>query len=175
MAIWERACSVYFVAVALLFLEVRSLATVAVPSFAPAASSIVVSLASTGPVGITLDVLALKQLHSWYHGVTGLERRNFKPLVTIVGAVPIVVGADVDALTWDCWKPILHDTSVAPSRGRLLTDVLNDPAVSEFIVGNSSVFVRNRWNESWRIDPVILPWGQIAAHAFPSTSFFQPA
>eukprot|EP00928_Gymnodinium_smaydae_P021941 TRINITY_DN1859_c1_g1_i3.p1 TRINITY_DN1859_c1_g1~~TRINITY_DN1859_c1_g1_i3.p1 ORF type:complete len:226 (-),score=39.26 TRINITY_DN1859_c1_g1_i3:315-992(-) len=79
----------------------------------------------------------------------------------------LLVGADADAfaVTWDCWKPMVHETSSAPSRGRLLNDLLNDPAISEYHVGRESVFVRNRWNESWRIDPVILPWGQVAAHA----------
>eukprot|EP00928_Gymnodinium_smaydae_P070960 TRINITY_DN5467_c1_g1_i4.p1 TRINITY_DN5467_c1_g1~~TRINITY_DN5467_c1_g1_i4.p1 ORF type:complete len:231 (-),score=40.45 TRINITY_DN5467_c1_g1_i4:311-1003(-) len=79
----------------------------------------------------------------------------------------VVVGAEAEAsaVTWDCWKPILHEKSTAPSRGRLLQDILNDPAISDYSVGNHSVVVRNRWNESWRIDPVVLPWGQMAAHA----------
>eukprot|EP00928_Gymnodinium_smaydae_P070959 TRINITY_DN5467_c1_g1_i3.p1 TRINITY_DN5467_c1_g1~~TRINITY_DN5467_c1_g1_i3.p1 ORF type:complete len:225 (-),score=38.06 TRINITY_DN5467_c1_g1_i3:233-907(-) len=79
----------------------------------------------------------------------------------------VVVGAEAEAsaVTWDCWKPILHEKSIAPSRGRLLLDILNDPAISDYSVGNHSVVVRNRWNESWRIDPVVLPWGQVAAHA----------
>eukprot|EP00928_Gymnodinium_smaydae_P070961 TRINITY_DN5467_c1_g1_i5.p1 TRINITY_DN5467_c1_g1~~TRINITY_DN5467_c1_g1_i5.p1 ORF type:complete len:225 (-),score=36.87 TRINITY_DN5467_c1_g1_i5:311-985(-) len=79
----------------------------------------------------------------------------------------VVVGAEAEAsaVTWDCWKPILHEKSIAPSRGRLLLDILNDPAISDYSVGNHSVVVRNRWNESWRIDPLVLPWGQVAAHA----------
>eukprot|EP00928_Gymnodinium_smaydae_P062696 TRINITY_DN464_c0_g1_i2.p1 TRINITY_DN464_c0_g1~~TRINITY_DN464_c0_g1_i2.p1 ORF type:complete len:256 (+),score=31.12 TRINITY_DN464_c0_g1_i2:84-851(+) len=90
-------------------------------------------------------------------------------IITAVGAGigVIVVGAEVgaSAVTWDCWKPILHESSAAPSRGRLLSDLLNDPLINDYHVGSHSVFVRNRWNESWRIDPVILPWGQVAAHA----------
>eukprot|EP00928_Gymnodinium_smaydae_P016972 TRINITY_DN1644_c0_g1_i1.p1 TRINITY_DN1644_c0_g1~~TRINITY_DN1644_c0_g1_i1.p1 ORF type:complete len:214 (+),score=20.31 TRINITY_DN1644_c0_g1_i1:38-679(+) len=74
-------------------------------------------------------------------------------------------GANASAVTWDCWKPMLHDTSTAPSRGRLLTDLLNDPVIDDFRIESHVVFVRNRWNESWRIDPVTLPWGQVAAHA----------
>eukprot|EP00928_Gymnodinium_smaydae_P001204 TRINITY_DN10450_c0_g2_i1.p1 TRINITY_DN10450_c0_g2~~TRINITY_DN10450_c0_g2_i1.p1 ORF type:complete len:234 (-),score=31.99 TRINITY_DN10450_c0_g2_i1:245-946(-) len=88
-------------------------------------------------------------------------------LLLALGA--IVVGAQADpvavAVSWDCWKPILHETSLAPSRGRPLMDILNDPAVVDSQVGTHSVFVRNRWNESWRIDPLILPWGQLVAHA----------
>eukprot|EP00928_Gymnodinium_smaydae_P016974 TRINITY_DN1644_c0_g1_i3.p1 TRINITY_DN1644_c0_g1~~TRINITY_DN1644_c0_g1_i3.p1 ORF type:complete len:204 (+),score=11.58 TRINITY_DN1644_c0_g1_i3:38-649(+) len=74
-------------------------------------------------------------------------------------------GANASAVTWDCWKPILHEESTAPSRGRSLADLLNDPLVVDFQVGGDAVFLRNRWNESWRIDPFILPWGQVAAHA----------
>eukprot|EP00928_Gymnodinium_smaydae_P016976 TRINITY_DN1644_c0_g1_i6.p1 TRINITY_DN1644_c0_g1~~TRINITY_DN1644_c0_g1_i6.p1 ORF type:complete len:223 (+),score=26.89 TRINITY_DN1644_c0_g1_i6:154-822(+) len=86
--------------------------------------------------------------------------------LTVFG-LALVVGADADAsaVTWDCWKPMLHEKSTAPSRGRLLTDLLNDPAISDYHIGHDSVLVRNRWNESWRIDPLILPWGQVAAHA----------
>eukprot|EP00928_Gymnodinium_smaydae_P059363 TRINITY_DN4266_c1_g3_i1.p1 TRINITY_DN4266_c1_g3~~TRINITY_DN4266_c1_g3_i1.p1 ORF type:complete len:197 (-),score=23.13 TRINITY_DN4266_c1_g3_i1:50-640(-) len=83
----------------------------------------------------------------------------------------LTVGADVagnaSEATWDCWKPMLHDESTAPSRGRLLADILNDPAISDHSIGRHAVFVRNRWNESWRIDPVVLPGGQLAAHASP--------
>eukprot|EP00928_Gymnodinium_smaydae_P026051 TRINITY_DN2055_c0_g4_i2.p1 TRINITY_DN2055_c0_g4~~TRINITY_DN2055_c0_g4_i2.p1 ORF type:complete len:207 (+),score=1.63 TRINITY_DN2055_c0_g4_i2:68-622(+) len=84
----------------------------------------------------------------------------------------MVIGADVreDTVTWDCWKPILRETSSAPSRGRLVADILHDPAVRDVRIENHSVLVRNRWNESWRIDPVLLPWGQVAAHASPHHS-----
>eukprot|EP00928_Gymnodinium_smaydae_P080095 TRINITY_DN6387_c0_g1_i1.p1 TRINITY_DN6387_c0_g1~~TRINITY_DN6387_c0_g1_i1.p1 ORF type:complete len:242 (+),score=20.83 TRINITY_DN6387_c0_g1_i1:103-726(+) len=86
-------------------------------------------------------------------------------LVLALGAIVVGAQADSVAVSWDCWKPILHETSLAPSRGRLLLDILNDPAIVDAQVGSRSVFVRNRWNESWRIDPFVLPWGQVAAHA----------
>jgi len=28
-----------------------------------------------------------------------------------------LLGADTDGLSWDCWKPVLHDKSTAPSSG----------------------------------------------------------
>eukprot|EP00928_Gymnodinium_smaydae_P080880 TRINITY_DN6449_c0_g1_i1.p1 TRINITY_DN6449_c0_g1~~TRINITY_DN6449_c0_g1_i1.p1 ORF type:complete len:216 (-),score=24.26 TRINITY_DN6449_c0_g1_i1:240-887(-) len=79
----------------------------------------------------------------------------------------LTVGAEADgvAVTWDCWKPILREKKTAPSRGRLLADILNDPVVDDYRIEADTVFLRNRWNESWRIDPLILPWGQVAAHA----------
>eukprot|EP00928_Gymnodinium_smaydae_P083669 TRINITY_DN668_c3_g1_i4.p1 TRINITY_DN668_c3_g1~~TRINITY_DN668_c3_g1_i4.p1 ORF type:complete len:217 (-),score=28.39 TRINITY_DN668_c3_g1_i4:258-908(-) len=87
--------------------------------------------------------------------------------LSTLGVGMITVGADANgyAVTWDCWKPILHEKSTAPSRGRLLMDLLNDPVVDDFRVESDAVFLRNRWNESWRIDPIVLPWGQVAAHA----------
>eukprot|EP00928_Gymnodinium_smaydae_P000971 TRINITY_DN1035_c0_g1_i1.p1 TRINITY_DN1035_c0_g1~~TRINITY_DN1035_c0_g1_i1.p1 ORF type:complete len:226 (+),score=28.44 TRINITY_DN1035_c0_g1_i1:62-739(+) len=92
---------------------------------------------------------------------------NPSVLLPLFGAGAVVVGAEAgaSAVTWDCWKPILHETSLAPSRGRLLTDILSDPVISDYKFDDHAVFVRNRWNESWRIDPVLLPWGQLAAHA----------
>eukprot|EP00928_Gymnodinium_smaydae_P081577 TRINITY_DN6506_c0_g3_i1.p1 TRINITY_DN6506_c0_g3~~TRINITY_DN6506_c0_g3_i1.p1 ORF type:complete len:227 (-),score=22.88 TRINITY_DN6506_c0_g3_i1:349-954(-) len=92
---------------------------------------------------------------------------SYVKLAKFVLSMGVVVGAEADgsAVTWDCWKPILHETSTAPSRGRLLVDILNDPLINDYNIGNHSVHVRNRWNESWRIDPVVLPWGQVAAHA----------
>eukprot|EP00928_Gymnodinium_smaydae_P062698 TRINITY_DN464_c0_g1_i4.p1 TRINITY_DN464_c0_g1~~TRINITY_DN464_c0_g1_i4.p1 ORF type:complete len:259 (+),score=40.60 TRINITY_DN464_c0_g1_i4:85-861(+) len=105
-----------------------------------------------------------RNLAAFYYPETKKQK-----IITAVGAGigVIVVGAEVgaSAVTWDCWKPILHESSAAPSRGRLLSDLLNDPLINDYHVGSHSVFVRNRWNESWRIDPVILPWGQVAAHA----------
>eukprot|EP00928_Gymnodinium_smaydae_P004757 TRINITY_DN11622_c0_g1_i1.p1 TRINITY_DN11622_c0_g1~~TRINITY_DN11622_c0_g1_i1.p1 ORF type:complete len:123 (+),score=14.18 TRINITY_DN11622_c0_g1_i1:392-760(+) len=79
----------------------------------------------------------------------------------------LTVGADAGgaSVTWDCWKPILHESSAAPSRGRLLSDILNDPVIHSYRVEQNAVFLENRWNESWRIDPIVLPWGQVAAHA----------
>eukprot|EP00928_Gymnodinium_smaydae_P059365 TRINITY_DN4266_c1_g5_i1.p1 TRINITY_DN4266_c1_g5~~TRINITY_DN4266_c1_g5_i1.p1 ORF type:complete len:245 (+),score=27.27 TRINITY_DN4266_c1_g5_i1:738-1472(+) len=99
------------------------------------------------------------------------------PLIVVGLAIVVGVDESPSAITWDCWKPILHEMSTAPSRGRLLTDILNDPVISDYQIGKHAVIIRNRWNESWRIDPLILPWGQVAAHAsqIASTSFNQSA
>eukprot|EP00928_Gymnodinium_smaydae_P075195 TRINITY_DN581_c0_g1_i4.p1 TRINITY_DN581_c0_g1~~TRINITY_DN581_c0_g1_i4.p1 ORF type:complete len:175 (-),score=23.52 TRINITY_DN581_c0_g1_i4:302-826(-) len=86
-------------------------------------------------------------------------------MAVILGFVTVGAGVDASAVTWDCWKPIVRDDSTTPSRGRPLIDILKDPVISDYSVGNHSIVVRNRWNESWRIDPLILPWGEVAAHA----------
>eukprot|EP00928_Gymnodinium_smaydae_P034053 TRINITY_DN2421_c0_g1_i1.p1 TRINITY_DN2421_c0_g1~~TRINITY_DN2421_c0_g1_i1.p1 ORF type:complete len:253 (-),score=34.40 TRINITY_DN2421_c0_g1_i1:242-1000(-) len=84
-----------------------------------------------------------------------------------LGIALVTLGADLDnaTVTWDCWKPLLHDTSTAPSRGRLVADILTHPVINGYRIESHAVFVRNRWNEYWRIDPLVLPWGQVAAHA----------
>eukprot|EP00928_Gymnodinium_smaydae_P066936 TRINITY_DN4989_c1_g1_i1.p1 TRINITY_DN4989_c1_g1~~TRINITY_DN4989_c1_g1_i1.p1 ORF type:complete len:200 (+),score=33.37 TRINITY_DN4989_c1_g1_i1:74-601(+) len=159
---------------ALSIVQVRSVGVATAPVVAPAAAISTTALGSVG-AGVA-SALVTKAGFSvgekMFWAIQSPENRyvalSWKPFFTAMAMAPVVVGADADALTWDCWKPILHEKSTAPSRGRLLTDLLNDPVVIDVSVGNSSVFVRNRWNESWRIDPVVLPWGQIAAHATPS-------
>jgi hypothetical protein len=36
-----------------------------------------------------------------------------------------------DALLWDCWKPVLHDQSLEPSNGKLLSDLVQDSRVNQ--------------------------------------------
>jgi len=72
--------------------------------------------------------------------------------------------------TFDCWKPLLHEESPIPSRGRLLRDVVVDARIKEVISsvsGNSplpEITLRNIWNELFRIEYVMLPSEQLAAH-----------
>jgi len=80
----------------------------------------------------------------------------------------ILIGADPNSTepSWDCWKPILRDSSVAPSRGRAFAEVLSDPRVLNYDwVDGSTMLLRNVWDEIFRIEIGSLPWGQIAAHA----------
>ena len=82
-----------------------------------------------------------------------------------------VLGAEAtpDAYTWDCWKSILHDTSSEPSKGKLFRDVVTDGRVKSVYLsqadGSSHMIVENIWEESYRIDPVVLPWNEVALHA----------
>eukprot|EP00928_Gymnodinium_smaydae_P052172 TRINITY_DN3594_c0_g1_i2.p1 TRINITY_DN3594_c0_g1~~TRINITY_DN3594_c0_g1_i2.p1 ORF type:complete len:274 (-),score=30.45 TRINITY_DN3594_c0_g1_i2:388-1209(-) len=127
---------------------------------AGAASGAVVVTAASGAKAAGTFGAGLMAANTW-------SMRKTIGLGTAFGLAGLLVGADADAfrVTWDCWKPMLHEKSAAPSLGRLLGDILNDPVISHYQIDHHSVFVRNRWNESWRIDPVILPWGQVAAHA----------
>merc|ERR1711862_968403 len=79
-----------------------------------------------------------------------------------------VVGAEAapkSSVTWDCWKPIFRETSLAPSQGRRLVDILSDERVELVRKNDTNVLVKNMWDEFFEITPVMLPWGQVAAHA----------
>ena len=78
--------------------------------------------------------------------------------------------------TWDCWKPVLHDESVEPSKRMLLKDVVTDPRVKNVtsrtcstkyqqLSAQSPLVVKNIWDEQFRIDFMELPTKQLAAHA----------
>uniref|UniRef100_A0A914WZ56 Uncharacterized protein n=1 Tax=Plectus sambesii TaxID=2011161 RepID=A0A914WZ56_9BILA len=73
--------------------------------------------------------------------------------------------------TYDCWKPVLHDESTEPSKGRLLREVASDPRIRHVtaVLGAKSEFpclvLHNIWDEKFLIDFLYLPSGQLAAHA----------
>eukprot|EP00928_Gymnodinium_smaydae_P016973 TRINITY_DN1644_c0_g1_i2.p1 TRINITY_DN1644_c0_g1~~TRINITY_DN1644_c0_g1_i2.p1 ORF type:complete len:186 (+),score=28.18 TRINITY_DN1644_c0_g1_i2:74-631(+) len=179
MMMCGRACFMRLVAFALTIVEVRTCAVTAMvqpAAMVPAlpAAGTVLTTAAAGVVSGELTKSVVRFGGNLYWAFRTSEGSSncpdMQPFFKLMSTLPIIVGADADGVTWDCWKPILHETSAAPSRGRLLTDILSDPVISDINVGNESIFVRNRWNESWRIDPVMLPWGQIAAHATLSNS-----
>ncbi|KAG4067501.1 hypothetical protein HA402_002778 [Bradysia odoriphaga] len=76
-------------------------------------------------------------------------------------------------LSYDCWKPLLRDTSTNPSNGMLLRDVLMDSRIKNVNLsyGPSEIYplisLENVWGEKFRIEYVRLPWNEIAAHAVP--------
>merc|ERR1711920_490173 len=82
----------------------------------------------------------------------------------------VAVGAEAEgttnsSITWDCWKAIFHDTSSAPSQGRRLDEILSDGRVELVHKTDTNVLVKNMWGELFEITPVMLPSGQVAAHA----------
>ena len=66
--------------------------------------------------------------------------------------------------TYDCWKPVLHDTSPEPSNGKLLKDVLSDPRI-ENIFELPELVVENVWHEKFQIQFLTFPNNIQAAHA----------
>lgn len=75
--------------------------------------------------------------------------------------------------TYDCWKPILHDSSIEPSRGILLRDLLGDSRVQQVIVDETSrelpaITLINVWGEKFQLEFFKLPSNnQLVAHAIP--------
>ncbi len=83
----------------------------------------------------------------------------------ILGSVGLACcGADRD--TWDCWKPILEDNLVEPSRGITLCDLWNHPNLEQMAVDtdNASLVAENIRNERFRLSPVIVK-DPLAFHA----------
>ncbi|XP_063410954.1 protein lozenge-like [Mytilus trossulus] len=74
----------------------------------------------------------------------------------------LLVGARDDSythvVTLDCWKPVTHDTSIEPSKGILMKDLLNHPNVSEATAttGHHSdlpnIVIKNIWDELFTIE-----------------------
>jgi len=97
------------------------------------------------------------------------------PLVVPVAAVGcLVVGAEEEpttsGYTFDCWKQVVHDMSPEPSSGRLLREIVADPRVKQVISGGDDshfpeIILENIWGEKFRIEYVLLPADQLAAHA----------
>lgn len=68
--------------------------------------------------------------------------------------------------TWDCWKAVLRDASVEPSRGRTVSDVLHDHRVRAWhLVNQDTIHAFNVFGDVFVISRVILPNGCNAAHA----------
>lgn len=76
------------------------------------------------------------------------------------------------AITYDCWKAVVGNTSTTPSQGRLIKDILSDPAVKSFqtkkIEGAADSFprimVENIWGQKFVIEVFMLE-GRLVGHA----------
>lgn len=76
-----------------------------------------------------------------------------------------MMGADNDGLSWDCWKPVLHDKSTAPSSGMPMKEVLSDPRVKKITVDGEKVTLVNVWDEKFQVTYFDIPGFGIATHA----------
>lgn len=91
-------------------------------------------------------------------------------ILSLFGVISPVKKANSDGKSWDCWRVVLHDFESYSSRGRLLKDVAADPRVKEIRTEAKEghwpqYWLKNEWNEEFRIDYVQLSDGEIAAHA----------
>ncbi|CAG2198532.1 unnamed protein product [Mytilus edulis] len=74
----------------------------------------------------------------------------------------LLVGASEDSyrdvVTLDCWKNVTHDTSIEPSKGILMKDLLSHPNVAEVTatLGHHSdlpnIVIKNIWDELFTIE-----------------------
>jgi len=97
-----------------------------------------------------------------------------------LGAAAEATG-DTDAAdrkyTFDCWKPVVRDESVAPSDGMLIKDVLVHPNIKAVQIAEGptiaaaalwypQLMLENIWDEKFQIEYVTLDDGVLAAHAY---------
>ncbi|KAJ4161509.1 uncharacterized protein LMH87_007547 [Akanthomyces muscarius] len=66
--------------------------------------------------------------------------------------------------TWDCWKPILREFSMQPSRGMPVHRLVSHPNVQSVSPYRNGLIVENVFGERFRLDPVSVQ-GTLAFHA----------
>ncbi|KID90369.1 hypothetical protein MAJ_10965, partial [Metarhizium majus ARSEF 297] len=75
------------------------------------------------------------------------------------------VGAD--GYTWDCWKPVVLDESVTPSRGMVFRDLYYHPNIRRITANGDGFNAENIRGEHFQISPVNVN-GVLAFHATPA-------
>ena len=74
-------------------------------------------------------------------------------------------------VTFDCWKPVLHDFSSEPSDGKLISEIIQDPRIKQIVAVEDhhslpNLSLINIWDEKFDIQYLTLPWNnQVVAHA----------
>ncbi|XP_014550330.1 hypothetical protein COCVIDRAFT_31902 [Bipolaris victoriae FI3] len=83
----------------------------------------------------------------------------------------LIVGCDknenrngICGYTWDCWKPIIRDTSAEPSNGMTLRCLAAHPNVRSMSFDCDGLLVGNIFGERSRLTPVSVE-GSLALHA----------
>ena len=97
-----------------------------------------------------------------------------------IGSGPIgwcVLGAETGTggseITFDCWKPVVHDTSKENSSGMLMKDVMCHPHVASVYVKSGAnnelpyIVLENIWNEKFEIQYLFLHKNnRLVCHAY---------
>jgi hypothetical protein len=116
-----------------------------------------------------------KMNNSRYNGCTSISGALAVTMGT-GGLGLLAVGASVnqedDEISYDCWKPVVHDTSPERSNGMLLKDMVCHPNVANVTMTTSicdglpNIIIENIWNETFEIEYVFIhSSGKIACHA----------
>ncbi|RKK85219.1 hypothetical protein BFJ71_g14272 [Fusarium oxysporum] len=87
----------------------------------------------------------------------------------------VIVGARETAphnITWDCYKPIIHDAVEEPPKPMLLAALVSHPMVARVDIstkatsaGLPDIEIENVAGELYLLRGVALPWGAVAYHA----------
>ena len=88
--------------------------------------------------------------------------------VAVTGPVAIaglLVGASPDCITWDCWKQVIHDSSIEASSGMELSELLSHDNVESSSITDSGMVVFNKFCESFNLSYVDVPGFGLALHA----------
>ena len=66
--------------------------------------------------------------------------------------------------TWDCWKPVVRDTSARLSYGMTLRCLAANPNVQSMSLEQGGLLVENTFGERFRLIPVCVE-GTLTFHA----------
>ncbi|XP_052060449.1 uncharacterized protein LOC127700812 isoform X2 [Mytilus californianus] len=88
----------------------------------------------------------------------------------------LVVGTSTNQddghITYDCWKPVLHDVSEVPSIGMYLKDLLSHANIQKVTIATGcytslpNIVIENIWKEEFQIEYMMLnTTGEIVCHA----------
>lgn len=89
-------------------------------------------------------------------------------------AVGATENADGGRATYDCWKPVIHDTSEELSSGIALRDLVSHQNIANVVItpgiptGLPHIILENIWNEKFEIEYLIIQnTGKCVCHAKP--------
>ncbi|VDI06468.1 Hypothetical predicted protein [Mytilus galloprovincialis] len=96
--------------------------------------------------------------------------------LTTEGIELLVVGTTAnkedETITYDCWKPVIHDKSDKPSNGIYLKDLLSHECIQRVTKAKGCyadfphIVIENIWKEEFEIEYMILhTTGKIVCHA----------
>ena len=130
------------------------------------AAMVVVNSAVVGAAAGTTATVATATITT-AGGTTAVVTAASLAALSILTAGAVVVGALNNEEAWDCWKPVVHDTSTPPSNGISLRDLVQHPnidIVAEY-PDSDSFKIRNIFGEEFGLISVKLQDAGCAFHA----------
>ncbi|KAK1839142.1 hypothetical protein CCHR01_18239 [Colletotrichum chrysophilum] len=114
--------------------------------------SSLVSGATTGAVA------AVQTAAASAGGLTGVASASF-----FAGPIGLAVVGD-DGVSWDCWKPVVMETSEVPSRGMTLRDLHGHRNMKQITIDHNGFIAENVLGRRFRLSPVTV-YGILTFHA----------